>query len=582
MGVKGLNYFAYNRLPNGTCPIRIKDEIRKYYDSFPDAPPPIIVVDLKCLVYPFLRLDPAGVICGGRFNFIATRMDRFFTDLTTLGAKLEFFCDGPIRNATSEKWCMKKDDYYRRMELLFDAVDSDKELSMIQSSTDLPFDYVCTIKTIAMKHGPFHWAVTNECDQEMAHFANQSKSLAIMTDDSDFMIYEGSFRFWCVSKLNVENLTLFEIDRVGLVRHLRLSPNQMPLLATLVGNDVVDSIKIQRFHKSLGRTSETIRNVAAFIRNQQQIAVGQIFDKVLTINSTRSGELKSTFQKSYDSYQKTFEPFNLEHTSDPIEAVLLSRKAPLFYQLWHSKNIECFPGVIDLRHDQLGKQVTLARVSLILRMGGIILYHRQVSRKTKCSVMVKLDHDSAHAVQPRFVIFPTRMEPPPLTDLLSNDPALCDELQGIKWKLLWWVVSETFDQRGIETVPEPMQIAVVTLYWLMDNRILELYEADLLLQVAHDVTFDKYDLEAVEYPEKLASRPFRVAFLFPLLYSLIASVFNLVGLPGSRYENPPFDGALFHSRYNGWKERSLNGSARWDGIEEMRIYSSIITRPSTD
>lgn len=582
MGVKGLHSFIQKRVPNGTFPIDIREEINKYYNNStdPNPPPPIIVVDLKCLVYPFLRLDPAGVICGGRFNDITRRMDRFFADLTSAGVKLEFFSDGPKRNASTVAWCERKDGYYREMQKLCDAVDNGEEISVMERFGTLPFHYVFTLKQSAVKHGKFHWAVARKCDQEMAAFANESKALAIMTDDSDFLIHDGSYRFWCTNNLNISNLTLTEYDRVELVRFLGLNQLQMPLLATLTGNDLVDSRALSRLHSSLGQRPDNIANIAKFIRDQSNQPVNAVLNRALeSCRDTRM--LMDRFNESLESYKMNYQPINQQYAHDPIEALLLSRQIPLFYQLWNLKHIECSPGVIDLRQDQLGKQVAQLKVSLILRMGGVTLYHRQMQRQigdySKCKIMIKLDHDAPHDIHQRLIAFPAHVQPPPLDQLLSNDPELSMDLLDIKHKLLGWIVSDNLDHNQISPIPESLQITVLTLYCLLENRILHLFEADLLLRVAFDVTFDKYDPESVIYPRTIASRPFRVAFVFTQIYALVARAFNLLGLINSTdKENSPFDGVLFHNRYDNWKRRQItDDGTELDDIKEMRIYSSI-------
>lgn len=566
------------QVPNGTFQIDIREEIRKYNaSSEPNLPPPVIVVDLMCLVRPFIRLDTAGLICGGRFNEMSRHMDAFFGELKSLGVELNFFCDGPVRTISPDKWCEKRDLYYRKMVKLFDGVDNGQELGTLQGFGDRPFHYVCTLKESAMKHGQFHWAIARECDQEMAAFANKSQALAIMTDDSDMLIYEGPWRFWCVGKLNVKNFTLIEYDRVALRAFLGLSPAQMPLLATLVGNDLVDTDALRNFHRRIGRL-ENITNVANFIRNRKKQTDESILMAALEFCSNRRA-LMDRFEESMDCYQLNFQPFNRKDMHDPIEAILLSRNVALFYQMWHSNNIECNAGMIDLREEQLGQEVHRLIIALILRMGGIILYQRQMERRindySKCNIMIKLQHKGNHSVHQYNVEFPTQVKPPPLEELLSKDPDIWQQLLDTKHELVCWIVSDNLDHHRMKTIPRPLQITALTLYYLVDRHILKVFEADLLLRLAHDVTFSKYDPETLAYPRTLASRPFRVAFVFQKVYGFVAKAFNLVGLIDSLEEDPPFDGVLFHNWYAEWENRPRDDAEGMDEIKEFRIYSAV-------
>ncbi|XP_062717009.1 uncharacterized protein LOC115253780 [Aedes albopictus] len=543
-------------------------------------------MDLMCLVRPFIRVDKPGLICGGRFNEMSRHMDTFFSELVNLGVKLHFFCDGPVRMMSPEAWCKRADDRYWDMIELMDAIDNGDDMETLSSAYKLPFHYVSTVEQSAMRHGEYHWATARECDQEMAAFANETGALAIMTDDSDMLIYEGSWRFWCVQELSVTKFTMMEYDRVALRAHLGLDAAQMPLLATLVGNDLVDSKALGNFHHRIGRHSNghrgtnNISNVARFIREHADLTDERILIEALEFCVNRR-VLMERFRESLGCYRMNYRAFNERYQHDPIESILLSRKVSLFYQMWHVSNIGCPTNMIDLREELLGQAVLRLKLSLIIRMGGVILYQRQMQRRmvdySECHIMTKLQHTAEYTVHHYSVEFPDRVQPPSLEELLSNDPVSQQDLLHVKHNLLSWIVSDRLDHSRLEAVPPSLQTTVLTLYCLVERRILKLFEADLLLRVAYDVAFDRYEPETIPYPRTVASRPFRVAFVFQAVYSLIAEAYILVGLSNDLLKAPPlFDGVLFHNRYADWQ----NGldPLLMDGIEQLRIYSSIAER----
>lgn len=49
---------------------------------------------------------------------------------------------------------------------------------------------------IAQEYGEFHFAVKYESDRELAMYANDKEGMAIMSDDMDFCIFEGSWELW--------------------------------------------------------------------------------------------------------------------------------------------------------------------------------------------------------------------------------------------------------------------------------------------------------------------------------------------------------------------------------------------------
>ncbi|XP_062558715.1 uncharacterized protein LOC134223557 isoform X1 [Armigeres subalbatus] len=585
MGVTKLLSFAREAVPNGSFTIDIKEEIRKFYSSSTSTnpPAPIIVVDLMCIVRPFIMLDAVGVLCGGRYNHISRQLDAFFGEMKNLGAELAFFWDGPITMTTDDGWCKKRDHKYQTVIELFDAVD--QGFDIFDPNPDIiPFHYTATVKQVAMRHGRYYYATSRECDQDMVAFANNSRALAIITNDSDMLIYGGSWRFWCTNGLNMANLTIVEYDRVALRSFLQLSTAQMSLMATLVGNDIINSSELYNFHKVLGRSIDKITNVADFILTNANKSADGILIEALEFCSNRRALMKR-FKMSLAIYNLEKQPF-ISRIHGPIEDLLLSRGLSLFYNMWTSSSIQCSLDELDIRDEQLGQMVHTMIIAHIRRMGGIILYKRQMQRRivdySKCHILTKLQYEADYACHEYSVEFPTHIEPPPLEDLLSDDPVLQHTLLDTKHELLSWILFKNIVQLPVDTIPQPLQITVFALYCLVERKILMPFEADLLLKVAHDVTCDQYDPDTVSYPQQLASRPFRVAFAFEKVYVSVAKAFNLVGLTNSVGGELPFDGVLFHNWYDDWKNRRDGDETGMEEIEHLRLYKTIATDNATD
>lgn len=226
-----------------------------------------------------------------------------------------------------------------------------------------------------------------------------------------------------------------------------------------------------------------------------------------------------------------------------------------------------------MRSTELGKQVPSLVLRILLRTAGIIVLSRQKGRKIYIQTFViKLTHESNHRIQRFPVQFPSFTDPPTLMELFSTDPFVMANLENTKLLLLSWIVSDRLDYRRLRPILRPLLPTVVTLYHLVENRILQLFEADLLLQVAYDVVTETYDPKSLEFPTTVESRPFRLAFIFRIMYRFVAVAMNSIGLNlrGFR-EDPPFDGVLFHTKYRMWdkSEADLGKIAQW------RIYTTI-------
>lgn len=70
-----------------------------------------------------------------------------------------------------------------------------------------------------------------------------------MAQDSDFVIYQGGGKFYLSSeKLDIDSMTTLAYDRQALARNLNLDISQLPILASLMGNDLIsaDHLRVMR------------------------------------------------------------------------------------------------------------------------------------------------------------------------------------------------------------------------------------------------------------------------------------------------------------------------------------------------
>lgn len=97
---------------------------------------------------------------------------------------------------------------------------------------------------------PSHFQVftsIRECDEEIAEYARNRQCFAILGQDTDYIIYEGAQYYLSILKLNLLTMTTLNYNRWGLARHLAIHPDQLPVLASLIGNDIVpaNDLKVQ-------------------------------------------------------------------------------------------------------------------------------------------------------------------------------------------------------------------------------------------------------------------------------------------------------------------------------------------------
>lgn len=232
--------------------------------------------------------------------------------LKDAGAELVFFEDGLIETEKYVTWIERQNSRYQEHNNIIDYINMGQSVDSIVStlynelsgfSTVIPI-----IEHMAEKHGTLKFSVHKDCDVEIVRYAKEhGNCLAILTDDSDFLIFEGDFRVWSINSLNVRSLTTREFNRNALRVTLGLNDDQLQILATIAGNGVIKNEEVQ---DALGRNFRhtpglKFPNIANFIKyeltttNKNERA--EIIAKKMLGNSRK--ETIERVKISLDAYQ---------------------------------------------------------------------------------------------------------------------------------------------------------------------------------------------------------------------------------------------------------------------------------------
>lgn len=133
-----------------------------------------------------------------------------------------------------------------------------------------------SIELLAKKYGQRIVTVTKECDAELARFACSNQSvIAVLGDDTDFLIFPGKWKYLSIGELNLDNLHTKEFSRTALRKYLDLNDKQLMVLSTIAGNDIVKYDQVQHCHgNKIGNYSRRsdvdgkFKAIANMIRNQ--------------------------------------------------------------------------------------------------------------------------------------------------------------------------------------------------------------------------------------------------------------------------------------------------------------------------
>lgn len=114
----------------------------------------------------------------------------------------------------------------------------------------------------------FHRSTKHEVDFAIATYAEQHKVMAILSSDSDFLIFGGTWQLWSANDIHftkTNRLETIEYDRNKITQTLLLSTHKLPLFATLLGNDRCKGLGVNDFFKSTNLFKDRIRNIAQYV-----------------------------------------------------------------------------------------------------------------------------------------------------------------------------------------------------------------------------------------------------------------------------------------------------------------------------
>lgn len=174
---------------------------------------------------------------GGRPRIICEDYKKFFKDLKQSGADLVFFSDGQLQQSKLNGWCKKHDEDWNSIHNNISNRDEylSNEWKYYQSHI-LSAALVQIIKKNNL--GTIYTSTDVECDKAIVKYVHDKGAFAIISSDTDFLIFEQEYQFWYSKKLDLKNGTLTNINRTKLRKSMRnFAPDQMKILATVAGND---------------------------------------------------------------------------------------------------------------------------------------------------------------------------------------------------------------------------------------------------------------------------------------------------------------------------------------------------------
>lgn len=360
---------------------------------------PLIVVDFKSLAYCITK-EKSEYICGGRHQVTLKCWENILKRLAQTGCKLVFFSDLNMSPSKMKTWMKRQTALFKEYEKFYESISFNKNFDKIIAVNEKkhlkpPNATHHDMEIIAQKYGEFYYSVECENDLELARYAMKNDAFAVISNDFDFLIFDGAWRHWTSSGITEHSMKVTEYNRNGLLKSLKLTRKEMFIFATVWGNDFIKKL------------FERIDDAAEFARDKSSLSVDEIIRELPGQNID-----SKVFQNSLNAFDVSFQPPNsqLLDDDDPFERKLLKTNIKMYK--FYMALMSPIQGISLLLYDMNESEPTVNLPELIIkwtqRKIGILHddKHRSSGNTFKFQVATKTDVNKPFAAFEKAAVYP--------------------------------------------------------------------------------------------------------------------------------------------------------------------------------
>ncbi|KAI2657548.1 Constitutive coactivator of peroxisome proliferator-activated receptor gamma [Labeo rohita] len=246
MGVKGLQNFMETCCPDTCVPVDLKQMAVNHVKAHPDSTATVVVDGMACLRY-WYRCQ--AWVYGGQWQEYMHILQEFVDAFTSAGIRLVFIFDGTVEEQKRAEWVKRRLRVNKDIARIFQHIKTHAQQPNSRDLFCLPSG-LATFSGFALKSlGQETRISTREGDYEISDYALSHNCMGILGQDTDFVIYN-TVPYLSINKLNLNNMTTVLFSRERLCQVLKLHMSDLPLLACLLGNDIVPEQQMQRLRSN--------------------------------------------------------------------------------------------------------------------------------------------------------------------------------------------------------------------------------------------------------------------------------------------------------------------------------------------
>lgn len=385
---------------------------------------PKILLDLKEIIHVVVQRDNLGQCLGGKYSLWMHYFRKFFTQLKEANAELIFFAAGNKLTDELMVFIPKREEEYIKYLNVLDEIDSiDGSVSefLRRKNYDIraPITMEYNIQKLAQGYGELRINYVRH-NQEIAKYIKQNDGsiLAIITNDNDFMVFDGDYQFWQANDLNMKNLTGRRMNREKIRTRLDLNSEQLQLMSALSGSSYLPVPVMKEFYNKIwDETVEgnRIPQIAKYIRNEVPVlSTGEKncvrFDLVKVARDIFGDEYT---EHDLNAIENGLVQYNLNFQSDDVRTLsntlkFCKSRNMFIYKLFTDdvyliKDI-CY---IDFRNYKSNNYADLV-VPLLRKVQGIIFANER-HKPPERAICMKYAHDEPYRVVEEPIDYPPSM-----------------------------------------------------------------------------------------------------------------------------------------------------------------------------
>lgn len=487
------------------------------------------------------------MLCGYQLNKIKFEFENFLAKLKDAGADVEFVFKKTVSD--DKEFLRRRLQDYRMGCEVIKTIRNNEQFEQLQklfhNEEKFPFNTMILVSIIqsSEKFGIVHGcnSIKGKPTAQQTELARQKDAVWILGLDTFYFLMPGKWKIWCDSKLNMEKMTVQELDPNLVMTHFGLTSSQAPLFACLIGDLQSHSSIVSKVSQHFGSKS-VFPNAAKFIRRltstKSEEMLREVVDKIFA-NKVDPAPIVEDFKKSIKAFEIN------EEAVTKIDVKILEMVKNDFVSIAEEilLNMPIFINQIslDMRNTDM-KPINDLVLPIIQKTCGILLKHLDDHEPRKL-VLIKT-HGSNFSSIPIDVKWPD-FEVPSLKVLLAGEMSTYD-----KMNMLYWITDMSFKDFELMVIPEEYVVDCIILLYLIKNESLALLDARCILKTLVDARRRSIPLEcSTDYPEKINERAYRCSFLYSKMYFYMHSCLTSLGMKNLCPEIQ-FDGVYFQKIYD--------------------------------